>query len=124
MAIVDALTASNNDGNFVQTQTVHFASVLNRRFVFREQTKSTAICRIGKFYLLFAPEMPRDIAFIPSILKRAAKMAGIVNKVYLLFSISLAIFRETSKEMDVETVHVNLKNKSTTFFHGLYSYRT
>ena len=60
--------------------------------------------------------MPRDIAFIPSILKRAAKMAGIVNKVYLLFSISLAIFRETSKEMDVETVHVNLKNKSTTFF--------
>ena len=31
-----ALTASNNDGNFVETQTVHFASVLNRRFVLRE----------------------------------------------------------------------------------------
>ena len=50
-----------------------------------------------------------------------AKMAGIVNKVYLPFSISRAIFRETSKKMDV---HAILKNKSTTFFHGQYSYRT
>ena len=60
--------------------------------------------------------MPRDIAFIPSILKRAAKMAGIVNKVYLLFSISLAIFRETSKEMDVETVNVILKKQVNNIF--------
>ena len=36
VAIVDVLTASNNDSNFVETQTVHFARLLNRRFVLRE----------------------------------------------------------------------------------------
>ena len=36
VASVDVLTASNNDGNFVETQTVHFTSVLNRRFVLKE----------------------------------------------------------------------------------------
>ena len=29
---VDVLTANNNDVNFVETQTVHFAWLLNRRF--------------------------------------------------------------------------------------------
>ena len=33
---VDVLKASNNDVNFVETQTVHFACLLNRRFVLRE----------------------------------------------------------------------------------------
>ena len=36
---------------------------------------------------------------------------------------SRAIFRETSTEMDVRTVNVTLKNKSTTVSHGLFSYR-
>ena len=35
-ATVDVLTASNNDVNFVETQTVHFARPLNHRFVLRE----------------------------------------------------------------------------------------
>ena len=35
-ATVDVLTASNNDVNFAETQTVHFAWPLNRCFVFRE----------------------------------------------------------------------------------------
>ena len=46
-----------------------------------EQTNSTVISCIGSFYHLLAPEKPRDIAFISSVLTRW-KMAGIVNKVY------------------------------------------
>ena len=36
VATADVLTASNNDLNFVQIQTVHFARLLNRRFFLRE----------------------------------------------------------------------------------------
>ena len=34
-----------------------------------------------------------------------------------------AIFRETSSTIDIKTVNVMVKYKSTTIFHGLYSYR-
>ena len=34
-----------------------------------------------------------------------------------------AIFRETSTEMDVKTVNVIVKNKSTKVSYGLFSYR-
>ena len=44
-----------------------------------------------------------------------------VGRFVFLF-LSRAIFRETSTEMDVKTFNVIVKNKSTTFFHGLYSY--
>ena len=33
---VGVLTASNNDVNFVETQTVHFACLINHRFVLGE----------------------------------------------------------------------------------------
>ena len=36
VATVDVLTASNNDVNFVETQTVHFELLLSRRFVLGE----------------------------------------------------------------------------------------
>ena len=36
VATVDVLAASSNDIDFVETQTVHFACLLTRRFVFRE----------------------------------------------------------------------------------------
>ena len=36
VATVDVLTASNNDVNFVEAQTVHCACLFNRRFVLRE----------------------------------------------------------------------------------------
>ena len=36
VATVDVFTASNNDINFVETQAVHFALLLNRCFIFRE----------------------------------------------------------------------------------------
>ena len=36
IATVDVLAASSNDVNFVETQTVHFAWLLNRRFVLRK----------------------------------------------------------------------------------------
>ena len=55
VATVDVFTASNNDINFVETQAVHFALLLNRCFILREYTKSTAISHFGKCYLLFTP---------------------------------------------------------------------
>ena len=36
VATVEVFTASNNDINFVETQAVHFALLLNRRFILRE----------------------------------------------------------------------------------------
>ena len=41
---------------------------------------------------------------------------------FVFLFLSRAIFRETSTEMDVKTFDVIVKNKSTTIFHGLYSY--
>ena len=41
---------------------------------------------------------------------------------FVFLFLSRAIFRETSTEMDVKTFNVIVKNKSTTIFHGLYSY--
>ena len=41
---------------------------------------------------------------------------------FVFLFLSRAIFRETSTEMDVKTLNVIVKNKSTTIFHGLYSY--
>jgi len=79
---VDVLTASNNDVNFVETQTVRFAWRLNRCFVLRELTKSTAMSRIGKFYLLFASWNTTWHCFHPVNPKGRAKIASIVNKVY------------------------------------------
>ena len=34
--VTDVFTASNNDINFVETQAVHFAVLLNRCFILRE----------------------------------------------------------------------------------------
>ena len=54
-ATVDVLTASNNDVNFVKTQTVQSRPPFHA---------------LANFIFCLPPELPRDIAFIPSILKR------------------------------------------------------
>ena len=41
---------------------------------------------------------------------------------FVFLFLSRAMFREISTEMDVKTFKVIVKNKSTTIFHGLYSY--
>ena len=53
-----------------------FCMTINYKWSLRfesKQTKSSATFRIGKFSFLFAPEIPRDIAFIPPILKRVQR---------------------------------------------------
>ena len=42
---------------------------------------------------------------------------------FVVLFLARAIFRETSAEMDIKTVIVIVKNKSTTVSHGLFSYR-
>ena len=42
---------------------------------------------------------------------------------FVVLFLARAIFRETSTEMDIKTVNVIVKNKSTTVSHGLFSYR-
>ena len=40
---------------------------------------------------------------------------------FVLLFFTRVIFQEASIEMDLKTVNIDLKNKSTTIFHGLYS---
>ena len=47
--------SKKNDLNLVETRYVHFARLLHRLLFLREQTKSTAITRIGKFYRWLPP---------------------------------------------------------------------
>ena len=42
---------------------------------------------------------------------------------FVALFLARAIFRETSTEMDVKTVNVIVKNKSTTVSHRLFFYR-
>ena len=69
LASVDVLMANSNDVNLAKTRYVQFAR-LKSSSRFDRINKLTTITRIGKFYLLFAPEIPRDIAFILSFLER------------------------------------------------------
>ena len=41
---------------------------------------------------------------------------------FVVLFLARAIFRETSTDMDVKTVNVIVKNKSTKVSHGLFSY--
>ena len=52
---VDVLTASNNEVKLVKSQTVHFATLKSSSPFEKINRNSTAITRISKFYLLFAP---------------------------------------------------------------------
>ena len=62
------LTANNNNVKLVETRTVHFAclklsSCLNQ----------PRLLILENFNTYFPPEIPSDIAFIPSILKRVQR---------------------------------------------------
>ena len=90
VATVDVLTASNNDVSFVETQTVHSAWPLNRRFVLSWKNRQSRPRFPALAPFACPPEIHRDIAFIPSILKRVKKMVDIVNEVYCVSGISLS----------------------------------
>ena len=66
-----AIIANNNDVKLVETWTVHFANLkLPYRFEKINKLYRDYSCwKILALYCL-SPKMPRDIAFIPSILKR------------------------------------------------------
>ena len=53
--IVDVLTASNNEVKLVESETVHFARLKSSSRFEKITRNSTAITRISKFCLLFAP---------------------------------------------------------------------
>ena len=72
-AAVDVLTAINNDVNLDETRPIYFTWLINHRFVLRESANSAVFILIGNFFFFsfcLPPEIPRDIAVIPSILKR------------------------------------------------------
>ena len=52
---VDVLTASNNEVKLMESQTVHFARLKSSSRFEKINQNATAITRISKFYLLFAP---------------------------------------------------------------------
>ena len=79
---VDVLATSNTDIKLVESLTLYILLDLHLRLVLKESTNFTAITRIRieNFITCLLPEMPREISFIPSILRRvsaAAAMAGI-----------------------------------------------
>ena len=65
--------AVENDVNVVETQTVHFAWLLNRRFVLRDKQSRPRFLALANFTYCLPPKLPRNIAFIPSILKRVQR---------------------------------------------------
>ena len=67
-AVVTAgvLTASKNDVQPVETRTVHLAR-LKSSFRFEGRNK---LLVLANFITCLPPEIPRDIAFIPSVIKR------------------------------------------------------
>ena len=71
IATVDVLTpASKNDGKHIEIRTVHFAwPKVSFRFWENKQTRRRLLARIGKFYHLFPPGIPPDVALIPWIIK-------------------------------------------------------
>ena len=83
VATKDVIVASNNDVNFVETQTVHFAW-LNRSLFRFEIINKVDLDFSQRQILSFVcpPEVPLDICFYPINPKARAKMVGIVNKVY------------------------------------------
>ena len=63
---VRVLTASNNDIKLVETRTVHFARI-KLSFCFEGINKLPVL---ANFITCLPPEIPRDIAFIPGIIKQ------------------------------------------------------
>ena len=60
---------SNKDVQLVETRTLHFAPLLNRsRFEINEQTRKILLV-LANFVTCLPPEIPRDIVFVPSVLK-------------------------------------------------------
>ena len=76
VATVDVPTASNNDVSFVETQTVTFCMTIKSSFRFERINKvdRDRFLALANFIFCLPLEIPRDFAFIPSILKARAKM--------------------------------------------------
>ena len=73
VATVDVLMANNYDVNLAKTRYVHSAWPWNRRVVLIELINSTRLLVLANFITYLPPEIPRDIAFIPSILERVQR---------------------------------------------------
>ena len=65
--------AYSYDINLAKTRYVHLLDYEIVVSFLKNKKNSTAITCIGKFYYFFAPEIPRDIVFIPSILERVQR---------------------------------------------------
>ena len=78
VATVDALTASNNDANFVETQTIHFAWLLIVVSFWENKQTRLRFLALANFIFCLPPQIPREIAFILSP-KARAKMAVLVK---------------------------------------------
>ena len=55
--------------------------------------------------------------------KSAVQINDMMVVQFVVLFLARAIVRETSTGLDVKTVNVVVKNKSTTVSHGLFSYR-
>ena len=70
VATVHVLKAGNNDVNYGRNSNCTFCTTKIVVSFWENGQNASAITRIGKFYLSLRPEIPCDIVFIPSILKR------------------------------------------------------
>ena len=78
VATADVLTASNNDVNFVETQTIHFAWLLIVVSFWENKQTRLRFLALANFIFCLPPQIPREIAFILSP-KARAKMAVLVK---------------------------------------------
>ena len=75
VATLDVLIASNNEVKLVNTRTVHFAR-LKSSFCFKRINKLDRDYSYWEIYQCLPPDIPRDIDFMPTILKPLPTMAG------------------------------------------------
>ena len=60
LAIVDVLTASNNDVNFVETQTIYFAWLLTVVSFWENKQTRPRFLALPNFIFCLPPQIPRD----------------------------------------------------------------
>ena len=114
VATVHVLTANNIDVKLEEIRFVHFPWLSIRRLVLREKTNSTVITCIGKFYHLLTPELPRDIAFIPSVQKRVQRWR--ISWIKSILTLSLSTFFKHNKMLII--------HNAVDFIFKNWSYRT
>ena len=69
---VNDLMSNSNDVNLAKIRYVHFSLLRNCRRKEEKETRPRLLV-LANFITCLPPEMPRDIAFIPSILERVQR---------------------------------------------------